>query len=383
MAGEEVPMSLRRLVVEVDPRSMNVAEFCRRHGISTWFFWDLRRRFEVEGEACLEPRRRVARTVANRTPAAVEEAIVAKRKELADAGLDAGPATIAFHLRAMAGLPSESTIWRILRARGFVVPEPAKAPRRAGRSFTAERANGCWQLDDTTWWLADGTEVKILDVVDDHSRLAVASAALTSCTGAAAFEVLAGAAAVLGWPERFLSDNARAFRQALAGAVGVLGVAAGHSRPYHPQTNGKVERFHLTLKRWLRRQPPAATVAELQAGLDAFRHLYNHQRPHRSLGRRFPADVWARAPKSGPADRPLGTATTVGHVTVGANGLVPAGPYAVSVGAAWARRRATVVVTGTACHVFVDAHLVRALTIDPTRRVQPLHGRPGRPARLP
>lgn len=376
-------MSLRLLVVEVDPSELNVAEFCRQHGISTWFFWDLRRRFEVEGEACLHPRRRVAHTVANRTPVAVEEAIVAERKELVDAGLDAGPATIAFHLRSLEGLPSESTIWRILKARGFVTPEPAKAPRSAGRSFTAERANGCWQLDDTGWRLADGTEVKILNVVDDHSRLAVASAALASCTGAAAFEVLAGAASVLGWPERFLSDNARAFRQGLAAAVGPLGVAAGHSRPYHPQTNGKVERFHLTLKRWLARQPPAATTGELQSGLDAFRHLYNHHRPHRSVGRRFPAEVWAEAPKSGPADRPLGVATTVRHVTVGANGTVPAGPYTVSVGAAHARRRATVVVTGTACHVFVDAHLVRALTIDPFRRVQPLYGRPGRPPRLP
>jgi len=254
----------------------------------------------------LEPAPRVAREIANKTSLAVEEAIVAMRKDLTNAGLDAGPDTIAFHLRDLVGLPSTSTIWRILKARGFIVPEPQKAPKSALRSFTAERANECWQLDDTAWSLADGTDVKILNIIDDHSRLAVASVAMTSCTGTAALSAFAGAAGVVGWPARFLSDNARAFRNTLADALTKLGIAAGHSRPYHPQTNGKVERFHLTLKRWLDRQPPAQDLAELQHQLDLFRLIYNHHRPHRSLAKRYPADVWAAAPKTGPAAQPLG-----------------------------------------------------------------------------
>ena len=88
------------------------------------------------------------------------------------------------------------------------------------------------------------------------------------CTGAAAFAVLAAAAAVVGWPARFLSDNATSFRHVLADAVGPLGVAAGHSRPYHPQNCGKVEWFHKTLKKWLWAEPPAATIEQLQAQLD-------------------------------------------------------------------------------------------------------------------
>jgi transposase InsO family protein len=376
-------MTVRRLVVDVDTRGLNVTSFCAQHGISTWLFWDLRRRFALEGEAALEPKSRAPRVVANKTPAAIEDAIVAKRKELVDAGLDAGAETIAYHLRDLVGVPSPSTIWRMLRARGFITPEPAKAPKRSRRRFCAERANECWQLDDTTWELACGTEVKILNVIDDHSRLLVASTAMASCTGAAALGALAGAAAALGWPERVLSDNAKAFRNVLAEALAAMGVAAGHSRPYHPQTNGKVERFHQTLKRWLARQPGADSIEELGAQLDMFRHLYNHQRPHRSLGRRFPAEVWAQAPKSGPADRALGAPTTI-HRGVVRGGRLDAGRrYLISLGAAYTGREALAVITGASCHVFVEGKLVRELTLDPTTKRQTLYPTGGRPSRLP
>ena len=371
-------MSVRRTIVEIDPSTLNVTRFCAQHGVSTWFFWRLRRRFALEGEAALAPRSRAPRWVANKTPVEVEEAIVRVRKELTDAGWDAGAATIAFDLRDLPGLPHEATIWRILTARGLVTADPSKAPKRARRSFTAERANDCWQLDDTGWELADGTEVKILNVLDDHSRLAVASTAMITCTGAAALAVLAAAAVMLGWPARFLSDNATAFRHTLATAVAPVGVAAGHSRPYHPQTCGKVERFHQTLKRWLAKQPPAATLEQLQAQLDLFRLIYNHHRPQRGVGRRHPADVWAHAPKSGPADRPLATPTKIHHSTIH-NGTVFAGRYSIAVGARHNGQRALTAITGPACHVFIDGHLVRHLTLDPTRRRQPIHPRTGRP----
>ena len=378
MGGREVPLSIRRLIVEIDPRGLNVTQFCADHGVSTWFFWDLRRRFAREGDVVLERKSRAPRRVANKTAAEVEDAIVAMRKQLVDAGLDAGPETIAFHLRNLAGLPSVSTIWRILRARGFVAAEPKKAPKRAIRRFVAARANESWQVDDTTWWLADGTEVKIIDVVDDHSRLSVACVAAPACTGAAVLDVFAQAATVYGWPERFQSDNAQVFRTMLAAALAPIGVAACHSRPNHPQTNGKVERFHQTLKRWLTSQPCATTIAELQAQLDTFRRLYNETRPHRALGRRFPADVWATAPKAGPATRPLGTPTTVHRSTVDTC-QAPVGRRLVTIGAAYRGKTALSVVTGTTCHVFVDGILVRALTLDLTRRTQPLYAKNGRP----
>lgn len=376
-------MSLRRTIVELDPTSITVTKFCQAHGISTWFFWDLRRRHAVHGDAVLEPLSRAPRTVANKTPVDVEDAIVAKRKELADAGLDAGPATIRFHLRDLAGCPSESTIWRILRQRGFVVDAPSKAPKRTGRSFTAERANDCWQLDATHWRLADGSDVEILNVIDDHSRLLVASTAMPTCTGERSFAALAEAAGVLGWPARFLSDNATAFRHRLADALRPLGITPGHSRPYHPQTCGKVERFHQTLKRWLDKQPPAGTLEELQFLLDVFRFLYNHQRPHRSLDRRFPADVWADAPKNGPAPTAIGEPTWVATRQV-TNGICrTGGRYDVSLGAIHNGKHATVIITGTTGHAFIDGVVVREFTIDPTRRLQRLYPGRGRPPQRP
>jgi transposase InsO family protein len=379
MAEGEVPMSLRRLIVEVDVSSVNVSEFCRTHGIGRSFFYGLRARHRAEGDAGLEARSRAAIRVANKTPVEVEDRIVAMRKHLVDEGLDAGPASIAFWLKGLEGLPSEATIWRILTARGFITPEPAKAPKSAYRTFVAERANDCWQLDDTTWALADGTEVKILNIIDDHSRLLVASTAVASCTGAAALVVLACAAAVLGWPARFLSDNAPAFRHVLAQALAPLGVGSGHSRPYHPQTNGKVERFHRTLKQWLAARPAATDLPELQTQLDEFRFFYNHHRPHRSLRRATPAAVWANAPKSGPADRPLAPPSRISTSRVH-NGIVWAGRRAqISIGAAHNGNDALIITTGTACHVFVDGRLARALTLNPDRVHQPLHPRPGRP----
>jgi len=369
-------MSVRRLVVEVDLDGLNVRRFCREHGISTWWFYDLRRR-HAAGES-IEPRSRAPRHVANRISGEVEDAIVRARKDLAEFGLDAGPASIESRLLedpTIGMVPSMSTIWRTLKARGLIVPEPAKAPKHSGRRFVAARANECWPLDDTTWSLVDGTEVKIFNVLDDHSRLLVASEAAFSMTGAFALSVVAGAAETLGWPEWFLSDNAKAFRHVLADALAELGVAARHTRAYHPQTNGKVERFHQTLKRWLTKQPAAVTLEELQAQLDVFRHVYNHQRPHRGVGRRRPADVWIEAPKSGPANRPLGATTKLYRGIVHGSTLRLARRWRVTVGATYNHQPALAIVTGLNCHVFVNGHLARNLNLNPNRVDQPLHPR--------
>ena len=374
-------MSIRRLIVEVDVAGLNVREFCRQHGVSTWFFYDLRRRWRRDGDAALEPASRAPKRVWNKTPAEVEDLVVAKRKRLKDLGLDYGPEEVAAELAGeLAHAPSAATTYRILKARGFITSEPSKAPKGSRRRFNAERANESWQLDDTAWKLADGSEVKILNVIDDHSRLLVASTALAACTGAATLKVVAEAAATLGWPQRFQSDNASTFRYVLADALRPLGVDAAHSRPKHPQTNGKVERFHQTEQKWLRAHEPAETIEDLQTLLDVFRHHYNHHRRHRGVGRQIPAQVWTLAPKAGPADRPLQPPSTIHHARV-TNGIIAVRPYVISVGAAYNNSAALIVITGRACHVFIDGRLARQLTLNPNRRGHPLHDRPGRPTR--
>lgn len=374
-------MSLRRLIVDVDTEDLNVSEFCAQHGISTWFFYTLRRRAtELGRDAALEPRSRAPHRVANRTSAGTEDAIVAVRKELTDAGLDAGPASIAYHLKArdVGVVPAEATIWRVLHRRGFITTDPSKAPKRSARRFQAERANERWQADDTHWPLADGTEVKIINIVDDCTRTLVASRAAPSATAEAIFAALAIAAGRWGWPERVLWDNAKAHVN-LDESLTKLGIASGHSRPYHPQTCGKVERFHQTLQRWLTAQNPAANLDKLQSQLDAFEQIYNHKRPHRTVGRRPPAKVWATTPKSGPAAQPLGAPTQILYGTVH-SGTISAGfRYRISVGSAYNNQSAITVITGLDCHVFINGRLTRHLTLDPTRRGQPLYNRPGRP----
>lgn len=100
------------------------------------------------------------------------------RKQLVEDGLDAGAHTIQFHLsRRVKNPPSVATIWRVLARRGFVVPQPKKRPRSSYIRFEAELPNECWQADTTHWHLADGTDVEILNMLDDHSRLLVASRA--------------------------------------------------------------------------------------------------------------------------------------------------------------------------------------------------------------
>ncbi len=376
-------MSVRRLIVEVDLDGLNVTKFCREHGISTWLFYQLRKRYAAEGAAGLEARSRAPKNVANRTPEWIEQEIVDLRKELDNDGLDAGAATILFHLQDRLGPgvtpPSEATIWRILTRRGFITPEPDKAPKHAYRTFAAERANECWQLDDITWELSDASEVKIITLIDDCTRLCPGLSATETVNGDSAFTAFTAAADRWGWPERFLSDNAKAYKHTLAAAVGALGVDHRHGRSRHPQTQGKVERFHQTLQKWLRAQPPAATLEELQTQLDAFCDIYNNQRPHRAIGRRTPAAVYAQTPKTGPADRPIGTPTSIHHVTVH-NGICHVNKrYSISIGARYNTQQATIIITGTSCHIFIAGRLIRHLQLDPTRRYQNLYHRPGRP----
>jgi transposase InsO family protein len=371
-------MSVRRAIVDADASMLNVSEFCRQHGVSTWLFYDLRRRHAAGGDVVLEPLSRAPKRVANKTPVAVGDRIVLLRKELADDGLDNGPATIRFHLLRLEGwAPSEATIWRVLRHRGFINPEPRKAPKHTYRRFVAERANECWQIDATKWWLADGTMIEIINVIDDCTRVLIASMAVSTCTTANSWDALCLGAQRWGWPERVLSDNGMAFRGAgghggLLPALAALGVEDRHSRPYHPQTCGKVERFHQTLKLHLATRDPAQTLVELQAQLDRFRETYNHHRPHRAIGRRFPAEIWAATPRSGPAGHPLGTPTTTSTAVITADGRISiASRTRIGIGVAHAGKTAITVITGVNAHVFIDGHLIRQLTINPNTRDQP------------
>ena len=224
-------------------------------------------------------------------------------------GLDAGPVTIAWHLERE-GLkpPAPATISRILHQAGLIAPQPRKRPRSSYTRFEMAQPNEMWQSDFIHWRLADGTDVEVLNWLDDHSRYLLSCTVCEPVTGDDVVAVFLGLIDQYGPPASTLTDNGSVYtsrftggRNAFEYVLPLLGVRQKNGSPGHPQTQGKTERFHQTLQRWLRARPPAATAARLQAQLDEFRAHYNERRPHRALHRRTPIEVYQATPKASPA----------------------------------------------------------------------------------
>lgn len=302
------------LVAAVLIEGRPVTEVAAEHGISRSWLYELLARYREGGDEALRPRSRRPHRSPTRIDAAVEDAIVRWRKRLVDQGLDAGPATIRTHLvRAGGPVPSQATVWRVLQRRGFIAPQPAKRPRSSYTRFEADLPNERWQADITHWRLANGRSVEILNVIDDHSRLLVVSVAATTFDGLAVLETFKKATRSYGEPASLLTDNGTVFTAKAVGGTNALethlaarGIKPVHSRPYHPQTCGKVERIHQTEKNWLTNQPKVTSLAALQHQLDTFRRLYNQTRPHRALGRHTPAEAFKARIKARPGkpDKP-------------------------------------------------------------------------------
>jgi transposase InsO family protein len=379
-------MSLARLVVTaVRVEGRPKAVVARDYGVSRRWVHELVSRFDAEGEVGLEPRSRRPRASPHRVPDALEDEIVELRKALADQGLDAGAHTIAFHLHRRHGrAPAVSTIWRVLSRRGFVTPQPQKRPRSSFIRFQAEMPNERWQADITHWRLADRCDVEVLNVIDDHSRQLVASAALAVFKAADVVATFHEAAAAHGYPAQLLTDNGAVFTAAPRGGrcaieleADRLGISLRHSRPYHPQTCGKVERLHQTLKRFLAKQEPAATLAELQRQLDRFRSYYNDHRPHRALGRRTPSVAYAGRPKASPTGLVIPPHYRVRRDRIDGVGAVTlrhdSRMHHIKVGRRHAGRRVVMLVAGLSVRIVTeDGELLRELILDPTRSYQPL-----------
>lgn len=378
-------------------RKGEVAEFCREQGISRQTFYKWKARFVADGLEGLEERSRRPLRSPTQTPLEIEELVVLTRKQLDDFGSDNGPWSIRQQLltgvASLDQLPSEATIWRLLRRRGLIVVEPKKRPRNSWKRFVWARPNDLWQIDATHWALADGTVVEIINIIDDHSRVCAASRAVAVCTCAAAWAAFEQASETWGLPARMLSDNGLSFNGSHRNVtvefetnLRLVGVQPIASTPFHPQTCGKVERFHETLKKWLGKRPLAETIEELQHQLDEWVEHYNHHRPHRSLNSARPADVWATTATAKPAAHPITVITTTRRQILTNNtGTVRVGAFTVGLGKQYGNQHVTVIATGNDCAIFLNGHCIRQLTIDPTVQHQRIPGatRPGRRPRLP
>jgi transposase InsO family protein len=379
-------MGMARYVVDaVLLEGRSAREVARAHGVSKTWIYELIRRFRAGGYEALEPRSKRPRSCRHQTSAQMVRAIIKLRTELAAQGHDAGAETIAYHLaQQQKDIPSVSTIWRVLRREGLVPHEPKKRPRSSWIRFCAELPNELWQADITAFKLASGEEVEILNQLDDHSRLFLGSEAYARVK---APDVVAGfhrAAELHGVPASLLSDNGAVFTGSYRGGKVLLeyelerlGVEFKNSRPYHPQTLGKVERLHQTLKRYLAKQPPAGTLSELQGQLDAFRHYYNHIRPHRAIGRCTPLQAYSARAKARPAGALPGTYFRVREDRVDKAGKVSlrydSRLYKIGLGRAYKGRQVKLLIADRNVRVIdLNGELIRELTLDPSRIYQPL-----------
>lgn len=297
-----------------------VSTFCAEHGISRKSFYALRNRAKTDGPAAvLEPRTRRPRSSPSTLSDEVREQAIKVRAALEASGLDHGPISVHEKMRMMGleQVPSTASLARIFRVAGVARLEPKKKPRSAWRRFVYPAPNACWQLDATEYVLSGGRKCVIFQLIDDHSRFAVASHVAWGETAEAAIAVVDRAIAAHGVPQRLLSDNGAALNPSrrghngqLVAHVSRLGVEAITGKPHKPTTQGKNERFHQTLFRYLDKQPLAETLDELQAQVDAFDHIYNTERPHQGLpGRITPLTAWEATPKADPPrpkpDRPM------------------------------------------------------------------------------
>jgi len=365
----------------------SVSELARAHGVHRSWIYKLLARYREGGYEALEPRARAPRSNPNATPEEIVRAVVSLREQLLSQGHDCGAETIAYHLaERFEEVPSVSTIWRILRREGLVAPQPQKRPRSSLIRFEAELPNEMWQADITHWRLAGGQDLEILNMIDDHSRLFLATRAYPAAKAADVVDVFRMAIGLHGTPASLLCDNGAVFTATPRGGKVLLqlemerlGVIAKNSRPYHPQTCGKVERLHQTLKRYLARQAPVKTLAELQAQLDAFLHYYNAIRPHRALGGRTPLQAYSARIKARPAPEDGPPAHfRVRHDKVDAGGTVTlrydSRLHHIGLGRAYKGRLIKLLVADRDIRV-LDARtgeLIRRLMLDPSRDYQPL-----------
>lgn len=364
---------------------MTNSELAATHGVHRSWIYKLLARYKGGGFEALEPRSKRPRSCSHQVSGEVVEAVVELRKQLEREGHDAGAHTIAYHLGQKIGeVPSVATIWRILKRKGLITPKPQRRPKSSLVRFEAELPNQMWQADVTCWKLEDGTETEILNFEDDHSRLFLASEAYLSVKAGDVVDTFHKASSYHGLPESMLTDNgavftgkARGGKVLLESELERLGIVFKNSRPYHPQTCGKVERLHQTLKRYLDKQAPAKTLKALQGQLDTFAHYYNNVRPHRALDRRTPLQAFNERIKAKPERGEVPTYFRVRQDRVDKTGSVTlrhlSRLHHIGVGRAYKGQPIKLLIADK--HVRVideEGELIREFVLDPTRDYQPI-----------
>ena len=296
------------IVLTILEKKQSVAATAKQFNISRAWAYELLKRHRLYGYQGLEPGSRKPHTNSRAIPTETHQLIAALREDLTTQGLDAGAQTIQFLIQQKLGhAPATSTIWRSLRQQGFVEANPHKKPKRYLQRFEADQPNETWQSDFTHVKLANGKDIEVLNFLDDHSRLLLSCTAHYRVTGPIVVEEFMNAVNEYGPPQSTLTDNGLVFTSRFQKGKNPfeylllqLGIEQKNSRPNHPQTQGKIERFHQTLKKWLAAKPKAKTIQELQTQLDDFRNTYNNHRPHKAHNGKTPSHAYATRIKAKP-----------------------------------------------------------------------------------
>lgn len=287
--------------------------------VSTRWIRELLHRHREGGYQALQPRSRRPHSNPRQVPESTVKTILEIRQHLENTGQDNGAHTIRWHLQQqkITPLPAASTIHRILKRHGYVIEQPHKRPRSSWKRFEADQPNETWQLDYSHCYLNNNQRVAILTIIDDHSRFVIACKAFEHETGTNVIDTFISAGNKHGFPKSTLTDNGSVFttklyrkadtRNGFEQLLLQMGIQQKNGTPYHPQTQGKVERFHQTLQKALHARPFAHNIGELNQQLDDIIDYYNNHRPHRALNRQTPAQAYNRLPKAQPLDIPIGT----------------------------------------------------------------------------
>lgn len=381
-------MSKARLIITavvIEGRSQS--EVAETYGVSKSWVSKLVARYRAEGESAFEARSRRPHTSPNKTPLEIVDLIVGLREQLTSQGLDAGPETICWHLETHFQIRvSAATVWRHLKTQGLIEAQPEKRPKSSYVRFEADLPNEMWQADFTHWPLQDGTDTEILSFLDDRSRYALSITVHSRVNARDVVDVFRAATSRYGPPASTLTDNGMVFTTRFATGKGGRngfehelahqGIQQKNSRPNHPTTVGKIERFQQTLKQWLRAQPAATNLKQLQNQTETFRHQYNHHRPHRALNRQTPASIYNRLPK----DHPTTTNNPhyrIRHDIVDKTGAVTlrhaSRLHHIGIGRAHTGTPITLIIANTDIRIIntTTGELLRHLTLNPNRDYQP------------
>jgi transposase InsO family protein len=359
---------------------VNAAEFARVHGVSERTVYRHQARTRTEG--LWQQRSRRPRSSPRATPPDLDAWICKLRAEL---GLDNGAdfirdALTDLHTRTRPAwqLPSRSTINRVLARHDLLDKNPAKRPRSSFRRFCYARPRDCYQIDATNVRLADGSLAAVFEVLDDCTRTLTACHATPAETADGAITAIHQAFTTYGVAAIVLSDNGVAFTSRLTkpGSISTFvqylldhGARPVNSSPYHPQTCGKVERHHQTLKKWLSTRPTPDTITALQTLLDTYRAYYHHRRHSALPGRATPEQAWTNAASlGGPTSPPMQTDATLHHCTVAANGTISVAGRRTSVGMTYLGATVTAIRDGNHLTVYTtDGRPIGHLHLNPDK----------------